>query len=75
MVKIMKEVGECMNDDKRVWSVWKEDRSGWFNEEMKVMSDNIMREGVIQLSLFLYVHHYDALILPHVINPIALEIK
>ena len=32
MIKIMTEVGECMNDDKRVC---KEDRSGWFNKEVK----------------------------------------
>ena len=32
MIKILTEVEEDMNDDKRIW---KEDRSGWFNEEVK----------------------------------------
>ena len=32
MIKILTEVGEDMNEDKRIW---KEDRSGWFNEEVK----------------------------------------
>ena len=32
LIKIMTEVGECMNDDKRVW---KEDRGRWFNEKVK----------------------------------------
>ena len=32
MIKILTEVGEDMNDDKRTW---KEDRSGWFNAEVK----------------------------------------
>ena len=32
MIKILTEVGEDMNEDK---IIWKEDRSGWFNEEVK----------------------------------------